>query len=133
MYYIDTLTLRVDAMAYDPSTGAMGERTPLVRAEEGWGAPDGMCTDAEGCLWVAWWNGGAVRRFSPAGELLRTVELPAPNVTSCAFGGPNLDQLFVTTATDQLDDQQLADHPLAGHLFRIDPGVRGQPVAAFAA
>ena len=76
-------------------------------------------------LWLAVWGRGQVRRLSPSGELLTTIGVPAPHTTSVAFVGPDLDRLLVTTARDELTEDQLAEHPLSGSLFLTDPGVRG--------
>ena len=132
MYYVDTPTQRVDVMTYDVATGAVGERRPLVRIADGEGFPDGMTVDAEGCLWVAFWDGGCVRRYDPDGRLVRTVSLPVDRVTSCAFGGAGLDRLYVTTASAGLDAAELAAQPLAGSIFVVDPGCLGLPVSRFA-
>jgi sugar lactone lactonase YvrE len=97
------------------------------------GFPDGMTIDSEGMLWVCLWQGGKVSRWDPeTGTLLETVDMPASNVTSCAFGGENLDQLYITTARIGNDEEQLAKHPLAGGLFRADVGVAGVPAFEFA-
>jgi sugar lactone lactonase YvrE len=132
MYYVDTPTQRVDVMTYDVATGAVGERQPLVEIADGEGFPDGMTVDADGCLWVAFWDGGCIRRYDPDGGLMRTVPLPVDRVTSCTFGGPALDRLFVTTASTGLDQTQRAAQPLAGSIFAVDPGCRGLPVNRFA-
>jgi sugar lactone lactonase YvrE len=132
MYYIDTPTMRVDVFDYDRETGDIGNRRPLIEVGKDQGFPDGMTVDAEGCLWVAFWGGGCVRRFGADGHLIRTVKLPAAQITSCAFGGPGLDRLFVTSATSGLSMQQRADQPLAGGLFEIDPGCRGLASTPFA-
>lgn len=132
MYYIDTATGRVDVCDYDAATGAVEGRRPLVEIDPADGRPDGMCVDAEGCLWVAFWEGWCLRRYDPDGELLRTVEVPVARVTSCAFGGADLDQLFITTASTGLTGAEVADQPLAGALFRIEPGTRGRPTDEFA-
>ena len=132
LYYIDTPTQRVDVRDYDVATGGVGERAPLVHVAEGEGFPDGMTVDAEGGLWVAFWDGGCVRRYDPDGALLRTVALPVDRVTSCTFGGADLDRLFVTTASTGLDDARRAAQPLAGAIFAVDPGVRGTPLSRFA-
>jgi sugar lactone lactonase YvrE len=95
MYYIDSPTKRVDAFAFDLDTGDLGERRPFATVEQGF--PDGMCVDAEGAVWVAVWMGHRVVRFLPDGSLDRVLELPVPKVTSCAFAGPRLDTLIVTT------------------------------------
>lgn len=98
--------------------------------EEGY--PDGMCADAEGCVWVAHWGGYCVSRFAPDGALLRRVTLPAPFVTNVCFGGPSLDRLFVTTASVRLDEEGRARYPLAGRVFEIDPqGVTGLPALPY--
>jgi sugar lactone lactonase YvrE len=132
MYYIDTPTMRIDVFDYDRETGDVGNRRPLIEVGENQGFPDGMTVDAEDCLWVAFWGGGCVRRFGADGQLIRTVKLPAAQITSCAFGGPDLDRLFVTSATSGLSMQQRADQPLAGRLFEIDPGCRGLASTPFA-
>jgi sugar lactone lactonase YvrE len=95
-------------------------------------APDGLTVDDEGGIWVALWGGGAVRRYDPDGPPLATVPLPVDRPTSCAFGGPNLTTLFVTTAQHGLDEGALARQPHAGHVFRIDDlGVRGLPCSSY--
>lgn len=129
-YYIDTATHRIDVFDYDPSVGLVVEsRRPLVEIPREDGGPDGMTVDAEGYLWVAMWGGSAVRRFSPTGALDGVIELPATQVTACTFGGPNLDELFITTSRQGLSDDE---QPLAGAAFRARPGVRGLPVLPFA-
>ncbi|MFC4855659.1 SMP-30/gluconolactonase/LRE family protein [Actinophytocola glycyrrhizae] len=121
MYYIDTRTGGIDAFDHDPSTGALSGRRRVVDVDRGW--PDGMTVDADGCLWVALWDGWGLRRYAPDGRLLTTVEVPAQRVTSCAFGGPALSTLYVTTARTGLRD--FTDQPLAGSLFAVEPGVAG--------
>jgi sugar lactone lactonase YvrE len=133
MYYIDTPTREVAVFDYDDATGAISNRRVAVRfpAPHGW--PDGMAIDAEGMLWIAEWDGGCVTRWDPeSGKLLRRIVLPVRRVTSCAFGGPDLDELYVTTAWSRLDDAARRAQPTAGGLFRLDPGVRGTPTFAFA-
>ena len=118
---------------YDDAAGAISNRRVAVRfpARHGW--PDGMTMDAEGMLWIAEWEGGCVSRWNPArGKLLRRIALPVSRVTSCAFGGAGLDELYVTTAWSRLDPGQRRAQPLAGGLFRIRPGVKGVPAFAFA-
>ena len=129
MYYIDTAANTVRAYDYEVDTGAIsGER--VVVTNEGEGGFDGMSIDEEGMLWVAVFGGWGVRRYNPGnGELLRDLRLPMSNVTSCAFGGDQLDELYVTSAAHGMDESALREQPLAGSLVKIDPGVRG--VAAF--
>ena len=97
-----------------------------LQFEPGWGAPDGMTTDCEGHLWIAHWGGARISRFDPDGRLVLSIALPATNITSCAFAGPGLDRLFVTSASLATDDG-----PEQGVLFEVDAGVRGLPPTAF--
>jgi L-arabinonolactonase len=97
----------------------------------GHGAPDGATVDVEGCLWLAHWGGWRLSRFDPAGRPMREVPLPVRQPTCPAFGGPNLDVLYVTTARIGLDEAALARQPWAGGLLALDPGVRGLPEARF--
>jgi sugar lactone lactonase YvrE len=126
MYYIDTPTRRVDRFAFDPASGEIADRAPAVAIREGAGWPDGMTVDAEGYLWVALWDGWGVERYAPDGRLDRRVEVPAAQTSSCAFGGPDLDLLFITTAQEGYPPGGLPDQPLAGGLFVCRPGVRGR-------
>jgi sugar lactone lactonase YvrE len=133
MYYVDTPTRRVDRFDYDHKTGQIGNRSVAVRIPAEMGYPDGMTIDSEGMLWVCLWQGSKVSRWDPeTGKLLQTVDLPASNVTSCAFGGEDLDQLYITTARITIDEEQLKEQPLAGGLFRADVGVTGVPAFEFA-
>jgi sugar lactone lactonase YvrE len=124
MYYVDTPTGGVDAFDHDPDTGELTARRRLVDVERGW--PDGLTVDAEGDLWVALWDGWAVRHYTPAGRLVDTVELPAQRVTSCTFGGADLSTLYLTSARAGLSEEALARQPHAGSLFALDAGVAGQ-------
>jgi xylono-1,5-lactonase len=105
--------------------GSLGPRTPFIVFDDAWGSPDGMTFDAEGCLWIACWGGGCVRRFTPEGQPERTIALPASQITNCTFAGPNLDRMFVTSASDGVDE------PEAGALFEVDPGCRGLPTQLY--
>ena len=125
MYLIDSPTHRVDVFDHDPASGAISGRRPLVDLPTAWGLPDGMCLDAEGALWIAFWEGGAVRRFLPDGTLDAVVRLPVQLVTSCAFGGGGGADLYVTTAREGLTDDDLRGQPHAGGLFRLYPDVPG--------
>jgi sugar lactone lactonase YvrE len=133
MYYIDTPTRQVDAFDYDVETGQIGNRRVVVRVPEAMGSPDGMAIDREGMLWVAQWEGYGVSRWDPAtGRLLQRVDLPVGQVTSCAFGGENLNQLYITTGRVELSAEQLKAQPLAGGLFWAEVGVTGPPAFEFA-
>jgi len=133
MYYIDTRTQTVAAFAHDAQSSAIGPRRVAVTVPKEMGHPDGMTIDAEGMLWVAMWDGWSVTRWDPAsGRLLDTIPLPAARVTSCAFGGPDLGTLYITTARTGLDKGALREQPHAGGLFRLTPGVRGVAAVPFA-
>jgi sugar lactone lactonase YvrE len=132
MYLIDSPTYRIDAFDHDPASGHLAHRRRLVDLPRDGGMPDGMCVDADGCLWVAFWGGGAVRRFTPRGVVDTVVRMPATLVTSCSFGGPDLGDLYVTTAREGLTPGELASQPHAGGLFRLRPGVAGLAQVPFA-
>ena len=130
LYYVDSPTRVVQRFDFDPVAGTVGEPTVAFALGAGEGFPDGCSMDAEGCLWLAHWGASKLTRWDPrAGRCLLTVPLPVRNVTSCAFGGPKLDRLFITTAKD---DENPAPEPEAGFVFCVDPGVPGLPVAEYA-
>ncbi len=122
-YYIDTPTHRVDAFDYDPTQG-LTNRRPIVQIPPDDGSPDGLTIDTTGNLWVALWGGGAVRCYTPTGHLTAHLPLPVTQVTACTFGGPNLDELYITTSRQQVTP---GTQPAAGALFRAQPGTRGLP------
>ena len=133
MYYIDSFAWSVDAFDFDPDAGTVSGRRTAIAFERDGSVPDGMSIDAEGRLWVAFFGGSSVRRYDPAtGECQVRIELPAPNITSCAFGGPDLDELYITSAAAGHDAAGRAANPAAGGLFRIRPGVRGVAPDLFA-
>lgn len=125
-YYNDTATNRIDVFDYDRDSG-LTRRRPF--AEIAPARPDGLTVDVQGGVWVALFGSGAVRRYSPSGVLDEVVEVPTRQVTACTFGGPNLNELFITTSREGLEPGM---DPLAGSLFRVDAGVSGQPVREFA-
>jgi sugar lactone lactonase YvrE len=124
-YYNDTDTGRVDVFDYERDAGLSGRR-PFVETKA---RPDGLSVDAEGGVWVALSNAGAVRRYTTDGVLDEVVELPVTKVTACTFAGPRLDELFITTSREDLEP---GVEPQAGSLFRAAPGVTGLPVREFA-
>ena len=133
MYYIDTLTFRVDRFDYDRDTGKIDGRRPFLTFDGSTGGPDGMTVDAEGCLWVAFFGGYHVQRFSPEGERLETVVTPgAPQTTCCCFGGPDLDTLYITTARDPIAGVDTEGEPNSGALFAADVDAVGLPTNLFA-
>ncbi len=139
LYYIDTFALKIYTFAYDPQEGSISNQETFVdfgaQADNTvW--PDGMCTDAEGRLWVASFADGRIRCFDPkTKEELLVVKLPGvQKVTSCCFGGPNYEWLFVTSAAIGSSEQELEKCPNAGAVFVIkDLGVKGTPAHKFKA
>lgn len=132
LYYIDSPKQGVDTFAFDAVTGTIAARRRAFDIPPSAGLPDGMTIDAEGCLWVALWGGAAVHRYTPDGELRQIVEVPVAQVTSCAFGGPDLTDLYITTASHGLDDPARRAQPQAGGLYRCRPGTRGTSASTFA-
>ncbi len=133
LYLIDSPTLNVMAFPLTSAGEIAGEPSICVQIPGDWDAvPDGMCIDAEGMLWIALFGGGCVTRWDPlTGRMLDRLALPCRQVTSCCFGGPNFDQLFVTTARREMDAAAIAAEPLAGGLFQADVGVKGLPADCF--
>jgi len=130
MYHVDTPTRRIDMFNVDLAAGTLGDRRTLAEIEEGAGLPDGLCVDAEGGVWVALWNGRAVRRYHATGELDRVVVIPTLCPTSCTLGGSDFRTLFVTSSRD---GARAAGHDdeLAGAVFSVEAEVPGLPVARF--
>ena len=130
MYHTDSARRLIYAFDLDEA-GEAGNRRVFARFRDEHGYPDGMTVDADGCLWVAFWDGWCVRRLSAEGQVLHTVGVPVERPTSCAFGGPALDRLFVTSARIGLNENALAVQPLAGALFMFETSARGIPERAF--
>ncbi len=126
-YYIDTATHRVDVFDYDAESG-LTNRRPFVSVPAEHGNPDGLVVDAEGGVWVALFDGCAVRRYDPAGRQDGIVELPVKGVTAATFGGAELDTLFITTSQIRAD---LDAQPASGTSFVARPGVKGRPALSF--
>jgi sugar lactone lactonase YvrE len=125
-YHTDTLEKTV--FAFDlAADGTLSNKRVFAQITEDDAYPDGSVVDAEGHVWTALWGGFGAIRFSPAGEVVDRVKLPAPNVTKACFGGPDLKTLYFTTARKGLSDETLAQYPLAGGLFAIQVDVAGQP------
>lgn len=132
MYYIDSPTGKVFAFDFDAGAGAISNRRVAAAIDSSDGVPDGMTIDADDKIWVAHFGGAKVSRWDPeSGRQLDVVRLPTANVTSCCFGGPDLDILYITTAKKELTPEQLASEPLAGGIFCCRPGVAGLPLRRF--
>lgn len=133
MYYIDTRTKRVDAFDYDVKSGNISNRRTVVQIPENVGGPDGMTSDSEGMIWVAHWGGWQVSRWNPyTGKQIGTIHVPVERVSSCVFGGTNLDELYITTARRGLNADELKKQPDAGGVFRIAVGIKGMPTYKYA-
>ncbi|MBU8545065.1 MULTISPECIES: SMP-30/gluconolactonase/LRE family protein [Roseomonadaceae] len=132
LYLADSGRRRIDVFDFDLAAGTLANRRPFVSFAEGEGVPDGLTVDAAGGVWVALWDGWRVARYTPDGRLDRVLNLPVPRPTSCAFGGPGLATLFVTSARVRLSAAELAEAPLSGSVFAIETGgAHGLPEPPF--
>jgi sugar lactone lactonase YvrE len=130
MYYVDSAPRTLDVLDFDLETGEVANRRRLVDIPAEAGSPDGLAVDAEGGIWLAVWGAGTVHRYGPDGTLEEVVPVPTPLAASCCFGGPDLERLYVTTATIELPPEDRDDRN-AGAVFAFEPGVRGLPTTAF--
>ena len=131
MYYVDSGTQDVLAFPYDVGAGRLGTAQVVTAIDPADGVPDGLAVDVEGNLWLGLWDGWGMRRYTPSGTLLDVVSFPVQHVTCAGFGGPDLDVLYVATASSYLSDGERAAQPLAGALFRVDGIAPGHPVWEF--
>lgn len=132
MYFIDSMIGTIDCFDYDVESGTICNRRPIFSMPSELGLADGMAIDAEDMLWVAFWGGWCVARIDPTtGSMLTKIELPAANVAACAFGGDDMQDLYITTARHGLSDTELSEQPEAGSLFLARPTVRGAEFAIF--
>lgn len=131
MYHNDSVNGRVYAFDFDADTGNASNKRLFLQFSEEEGSPDGMSTDADGGLWIAHWGAGRLTCHDAQGKVLRTINLPCSQVTSCAFGDPRLSTLYITTAAVGLSARQLEREPLAGGLFALDIDVAGVPANLF--
>jgi sugar lactone lactonase YvrE len=131
-YFIDTPTRTVMAYDYDLDTGVIANPRPVISVPPKLGWPDGMTSDTQGRLWVAMWGGARLTCWDPAsGQLLEEITFSAFNISSCAFGGPDMTDLYVTSARKGMNPRQLAKYPLSGGLFRLRTDIQGLPTFAF--
>jgi sugar lactone lactonase YvrE len=131
MYLVDSGPRVVHAFAFDGDQGTISDGRVLVTVPQEVGAPDGMTVDADGDLWVAIYGGGGVHRYSPDGVLRDVLAVKAQQSTCCAFAGPGLNRLYVTTATEGWSDEQRRAEPAAGLVYRVDTDATGRPAAPF--
>jgi sugar lactone lactonase YvrE len=132
MYFADTYIRTIFRYDFDIDDGVIRNRRVFAELAEQIGGPDGATVDADGCLWNAVYGGGVLHRYTPDGRLDRVVELPMKQPTSCAFGGPGLDALYVTSANQNMSESDRAAQPFAGAVIRLDAGVKGLPEPYFA-
>lgn len=125
MYFTDSPRQVIYAYDYDLLTGAIANRRPFIHTPGEASVPDGLTVDSEGCIWSARWGGWRLIRYDPQGKREREIALPVQYPTSCTFGGPELDALYITSANTALSAQQREAQPLAGDIFRIIPGIKG--------
>ncbi len=131
-YYIDSETYELWRFDYDVEHASISNKKVAFNIPREYGAADGMSIDRDGNLWIAHWGGSCIRCWDPAsGRVLRKMAVDAPHVTSCCFGGRDLDTLFITTARSGLTNEQLAKYPLSGGLFSCKPGVKGRALHYF--
>ena len=132
LYLTEMWVRRIVAYDFDARSGSVSHRRTLVTVPEAEGYPDGLILDEEGFLWSGHWQGFRVTRYDPDGRKVRCIDVPVPTATCMAFGGPDLDRLYITTARKGLTAEQLGAFPLAGDLFMTRPGVRGRREHEFA-
>lgn len=131
-YYIDTNSEEVVAYDYDLETGNINNPKVVVRINPEEGKPDGMTIDSEGMLWVAHWGGWKVSRWNPeTGDCMDEIKVPCSLVTSCVFGGAELNELYITTARVGISEDNLLKEPLAGNVFRVKMDVKGSPTYSY--
>jgi sugar lactone lactonase YvrE len=131
MYFIDTPTRDVKAFEYDIETGQIANPRVLIHFEDTFGWPDGMTMDSNGNLWIAMWGGARVTQWNAKGMLMEQFGIPALNPTSCVFGGPDMNELFITTARVGMDAAAMKKYPQAGGVFRMQTSVTGMPTFEF--
>ena len=133
MYFTDSAPRMIYAYAFDPATGAIDNRRVFSHTPDEPGVPDGLTVDGEGFIWSARWGGWKLTRYDPHGKVERKVPMPVQRPTSCTFGGPELDELYITSARVGLTDGELKEQPLAGDLFRLKTDVKGMVEPKFLA
>jgi L-arabinonolactonase len=127
MYWSDSRRHRVFRFDYDIDTGSAWNQRLWLESDDSQGRPDGAAMDTDGCYWSARFAGSRVIRFTPDGRIDREIRLPVSQVTMCAFGGADRRTLYITIAREGLDEAALAEQPLAGGIFAVDPGCQGLP------
>ena len=133
LYFIDTPSRKVRAFEYDLSSGQIAGGRVVVHVPEALGWPDGMTSDTEGNLWVAMWGGAQVTHWDPAdGHFIQSIQVPALQTSSCIFGGPDLNELYITSARTGMSREALQNYPLSGGLFKVTTKISGMATYEFA-
>lgn len=127
MYHTDSMKNTIYAYRYDLDAGTIHDRRVFFQSPEGFGTPDGLTVDSAGFVWSGFWDGWKIARINPDGDVVRVVAMPVQRPTSCTFGGADLDELFITSAIDDLNADDLQSQPLAGDVFRLKVDVPGRP------
>ena len=131
VYVADQRHRQIIVLDYDPVAGATRNRRLFARVPDDEGMPDGLIVDAEGFVWNGHWDGWKLTRYDPEGKIERQIRFPVQHVISFAFGGQDLMELFVTTASWDFGDEERKQQPWAGDLFRLRPGMAGLVEPAF--
>lgn len=132
MYFADSWTRAIYAFDFDVDEGSIANQRVFAQFGENEGIPDGATVDTDGCYWIAHFDGGKITRYTPQGKIDRVIEMPVIRPTSCAFGGPDLRTLYITSASFNLSEDQLRAAPLSGSIFALNTGAQGIPEPVFA-
>lgn len=132
MYFTDSPQRVIYAYDFDAATGAITNRRIFARLQDGKAVPDGLAVDSEGYIWSACWDGAKIIRYAPDGQVERVIQVPALRTTSCVFGGPALDELYITSAWNGLDEVARERYPFSGDIFSLKTDVKGLEKYAFA-
>ena len=131
MYFTDSLRRVIYAYDFDPATETISNRRNFAHTPDEEAVPDGLAVDSLGFVWAAYWGGWKIVRYDPDGKREREIPVPAAHVTSCAFGGPDLTDLYITSAWSELGDEEKRAQPMAGDLFVVHTGIKGLPESKF--
>jgi sugar lactone lactonase YvrE len=126
MYFTDSPLHMIYAFDFDAATGAISRQRTFAHTPDETGEPDGLTVDSEGYVWSAYWDAAKIVRRAPSGTIERVIAVPALRPTSCVFGGPELTELYITSASTGLNAEQRRQYPLSGDLFRLKTDIRGQ-------
>ncbi|RLG43809.1 MAG: SMP-30/gluconolactonase/LRE family protein [Thermoproteota archaeon] len=132
MYYVDSLRYVIYAFNYDLATGTINNQRPFVQMDSDFGIPDGLTVDSEGYIWCAIYGGWKIMRYDPSGNIAAEIQMPVSQPSSCTFGGKELDELYITSISEGLTEEDKVKEPMAGDLFMVKTDVKGLPEPDFA-